>query len=58
MLVYIVIKKQRGKEVEAVYVFDNHADALRCRKELGLTSDLLWGTTVNCYNAPVTSSAF
>lgn len=50
MLVYVVVKQNRDKEVDAVYVFDNHVDALRCRRELGLKSDALRGTTVGCYD--------
>lgn len=47
MQVYVVINKK--SKPWAVYVFDNHADALACRLELGIDSHWLWGTSLNCY---------
>lgn len=53
MLVFVVVddRVQKGKpEQKKVYVFDNHDDALRCRRELKLDSHHLWGTTIGCYD--------
>ena len=50
-MVYVVLDDRAGKqEAKKVYVFDNHVDALRCRRELKLDSHHLWGTSVGCYD--------
>ena len=49
-VIYVVVKQGRNKDVEAVYTFDNHADALRCRRDLKLDSHCLWGAAVGSYD--------
>ena len=45
MLVFVV----HNPKTKQVWVFDNHADALQCRREQKLTHWFLWGTTIGCY---------
>jgi hypothetical protein len=48
--VFVVLDDRAGdSDPQKVYVFDNHDDALRCRRELKLDHFHLWGTTVGCY---------
>lgn len=47
MQLYVVTKEDKQSEkVSAVYVFDNHDAALKCRRELKLKSDHLWGCVI------------
>ena len=50
MMVFVVLDDRAGDE-KKVYVFDNHADALRCRRELRLNHWRLWGTSIGCYQS-------
>lgn len=45
MLVFVV----RNPKTGCVWVFTDHADALRCRREQKLSQEHLWGCTTNCY---------
>ena len=48
MQLFVVDKKdKKSGTTSAVYVFDNHAAALRCRHELRLSSDHLRGCVIN-----------
>lgn len=47
-LVFVVMKESKGNGRE-IWVFDNHADALRCRQEQQLDSSHLWGCAIGCY---------
>lgn len=38
---------KKSSKVNAIYVFDNHDAALRCRNELKLSSDHLWGCSIS-----------
>ena len=49
MLVYVVMKDSKGGDGRQVWVFSNHDDALRCRREQKLDSHHLWGCTPDCY---------
>jgi hypothetical protein len=58
MLVFVVIDDKAGKqEQKKVYVFDNHDDALRCRRDLRLDSHHLYGTSIGCYDFRPTDAA-
>ena len=48
--VFVVRKKpKRPGDGEQVWVFSNHADALRCRQEQKIDSHGLFGCAVDCY---------
>ena len=45
MLVFVVHNPKK----EQVWVFSNHTDALKCRREQKLNHWHLWGTSIDCY---------
>lgn len=49
MQVFVVQKKGKPGEGTQVWVFTEHDDALRCRREQKVDSHGLWGCVVNCY---------
>ena len=48
MQLFVVDKKdKKSGTVSAIYVFDNHDAALRCRRDLGQNADHLRGCNIN-----------